>query len=73
MEINYIGLGIGIIIGHVGMFLINKFTKPSCKHTWEKIDEGVIRYGSSPIVKALYKVYECKHCKEMKTIRSDKP
>lgn len=57
------GLGLGAIIAET--LMMNK-----CKHDYKLITEGDIknlnRYGQE-IVVGFIKVYECEHCKDLKT------
>ena len=57
---------IGVILG-IG---IGAKITTHCKHKWKLIDSGNItsyNYRGEKIVRGWIKVYECEHCKKMKT------
>ena len=53
-----------------GIFVSKVTNAKSCEHDWKMIQSGELhnidRYGNEIIV-GFSKIYECKHCKKMKT------
>ena len=66
---------IGLVLGiGIGGLIEKRLAKKRCNHEWELIEEfkinNVYRDGSKHQV-GMMKVYECKHCKELKQIRTE--
>jgi hypothetical protein len=51
----------------MGYFIAKTAMRNSCKHKWELLLEGTI--GREKRTVGFVKVYECEHCKKMKTER----
>lgn len=61
---------IGVIVGIVIGIVIRAKITTHCKHNWKLMDSGNItnyNYRGEKIVRGWIKVYECSHCKKMKT------
>ena len=70
MEFLYISLA--LIVGLAAGYFISKYLD-RCPHNWELLEQGNInhypRTGEKRLV-GFFKTYECNHCKEMKTVKS---
>lgn len=70
----YLFYALCLIVGVLCGITIGKNQKPKCNHEWELVEDfkinNVYRDGSKHQV-GMMKVYECKHCKELKQIRTE--
>lgn len=57
--------GLGVLLGYI----IHYNQTPKCNHKWNLIENGNIRWEGK--LTGFYKVYECEHCKKMRTEKAE--